>query len=294
MPGSIKPSSLLPKLKSNLFIIGFFIPAFLYLFSFLGIILLFLLKFSFSGNLPFLHLLSFDEFKAALGRTFWFMGVGTLLQLGVGLMLAILIQQSFKGVGVVRSLFITPIAIPALVTAVIIDLLFSYPFGPINDLLLGRHDFFPRLVSLPVNWSGSEFLSLGLAILGKTWRDMPISMLILLAGLQSIERDQYEAAKTMGAKGWQQFKYVTLPLLTPAILTILILRSIENWKEFIFPFVLAPAYPLLGVLIERLYHVEQNPALAASVALGLVILIALTTLVFTIITKMVRRYLVRV
>jgi ABC-type sugar transport system permease subunit len=98
----------------------------------------------------------------------------------------------------------------------------------------------------------------------------------------------------MGAKSWQEFKYLTLPLLTPAILTILILRSIENWKEFVFPFILAPAYPLLGVLIERLYHVEQNPALAASVALCLVALIGITTLVFTLITKMVRKYLVRV
>ncbi len=252
------------------------------------------MKFSLSGDIPFIHLLTLDEFKAALWRSFWFMGVGTPLQLVVGLLLALLIQQSFKGVGMIRSLFMIPIAIPALVTAIIIDLLFSYPFGPINDLLLGRHGFFPQIVSLPVNWSGSEFLSLGLAVLGKSWRDMPISMLILLAGLHSIELEQYEAAKTMGAKSWQQFKYLTLPLLTPAILTILILRSIENWKEFVFPFVLAPAYPLLGVLIERLYHVEQNPALAASVALGLVILIALTTLVFTTITKMVRKYLVRV
>ena len=222
------------------------------------------------------------------------MGVGTPLQLVVGLLLALLIQQSFKGVGMVRSFFMIPIAIPALVTAIIIDLVFSYPFGPINDLLLGRHGFFPQIVNVPINWSGSEPLSLGLAILGKTWRDMPISMLILLAGLQTIEREQYEAAKTMGAKAWQEFKYLTLPLLTPAILTILILRSIENWKEFVFPFILAPAYPLLGVLIERLYHIEQNPALAASVALCLVALIGVTTLIFTLITKMVRKYLVRV
>jgi ABC-type sugar transport system permease subunit len=291
---SIKTSSLLSRLKSNLFTIGFFIPAFLYLFSFLVIILVFLLRFSFSESAPLLHLFSSAEFKQALWRSFWFMGVGTPLQLVVGLLLALLIQHSFRGVGVVRSLFMIPIAIPALVTAIIIDLLFSYPFGPVNDLLTGRHGFFPGLIGLPVNWSGSEFLSLGLAILGKTWRDMPISMLILLAGLHSIDREQYEAAKTMGARSWQQFKYLTLPLLTPAVLTILILRSIENWKEFVFPFVLAPSYPLLGVLIERVYHVEQNPALAASVALGLVILIAFTTLVFTWITKMVRKHLVRV
>ncbi len=294
MPRSIKLSSLLLKLRSNLFTIGFFIPAFLYLVSFFIVILIFLLKFSFSGNIPLIQLLSLGEFKSAVWRTFWFMGIGTPLQLVVGLLLALLIQRSFKGVGAVRSLFMIPIAIPALVTAIIVDLLFSYPFGPINDLLLGRHGFFPQIVSLPVNWSGSELLSLGLAVLGKTWRDMPISMLILLAGLHSIEREQYEAARTMGAGSWHQFKYLTLPLLTPAILTILILRSIENWKEFIFPFVLAPAYPLLGVLIERLYHVEQNPALAASVALALVILIALTTLVFTSITKMVRKHLVKV
>ena len=294
MPSSIKLSYLLHRLKSNLFTIGFFIPAFLYLVSFFVIILVFLLKFSFSEGIPFLQLFSSTEFKAALWRTFWFMGVGTPLQLVVGLVLALLIQQTFRGVGAVRSFFMIPIAIPALVTAIIIDLVFSYPFGPINDLLLGRHGFFPQIVNVPINWSGSEFLSLGLAILGKTWRDMPISMLILLAGLQTIEREQYEAARTMGAKSWQEFKYLTLPLLTPAILTILILRSIENWKEFVFPFILAPAYPLLGVLIERLYHVEQNPALAASVALCLVALIGMTTLVFTLITKMVRKYLVRI
>jgi len=294
MRGSIRISSLLLRLKSNLFTIGFFIPAFLYLFSFFVIILIFLLRFSFSGNQPLLSLFSSAEFGQALWRSFCLMGVGTPLQLVVGLLLALLIQRSFTGVGVARSLFMVPIAIPALVTAIMIDLVFSYPFGPANDLLTGRHAFFPPLLELPVNWSGSEFLSLGLAILGKTWRDMPISMLILLAGLHSIDREQYEAAKTMGATGWQEFKYLTLPLLTPAILTILILRSIENWKEFIFPFVLAPSYPLLGVLIERLYHVEQNPALAASVALGLVILIALTTLLFTAVTKLVRRHLVRV
>jgi ABC-type sugar transport system permease subunit len=294
MPRSIKTSSLLLKLRSNLFTIGFFIPAFLYLFSFFVIIAVFLLKFSFSEEGLLLQLLSLDEFKSALWRTFWFMGIGTPLQLLAGLLLALLIQQSFRGIGVTRSLFMIPIAIPALVTAVIIDLLFSYPFGPINDLLLGRHGFFPSVVSLPLNWSGSESLSLGLAILGKTWRDMPISMLILLAGLHSIETEQYEAAKSMGAGAWQQFKYITLPLLIPAILTVLILRSIENWKEFVFPFVLAPAYPVLGVLIERLYHVDKNPALAASAALSLVILIALSTLLFTAITRVVRKRLVRV
>ncbi len=294
MPEKTEKYSIWEKLKDNLLILGITIPCFLYLFAFLIIVLFYLLKFSFSEGLPVLSVFSEAEFRKALLRTFWFMLIGTPLQLAVGMILALLVYESFKGVGLIRSLFLIPIAIPALVTAVIINLLFSYPFGHVNDLLLGKYILFPKILELPLNFSGSEFLSIGLAMLGKVWRDMPISMLIILAGLQTIEKEGYEAAQIMGANFYQRFKYITLPLLTPAISTVLILRSIENWKEFVFPFVLAPAYPLLGVLIDRLYHVQQNPYMAGACALWLVLFIGATTFLFTFSTKIVRAYLVRV
>lgn len=290
----IKKYSTWEKLKDNLFIIGITVPSFLYLFAFLLIVLFYLFKFSFGEGLPILSVFSEGEFRKALFRTFWFMLVGTPLQLVVGIILALLVYESFKGVGLVRSLFLVPIAIPALVTAVILNLLFSYPFGHINDLFLGKYFFFPKIISFPLNFSGSEFFSISLAMLGKVWRDMPIAMLIILAGLQTIEKEGYEAAQIMGASFWQRFKYITLPLLTPAISTVLILRSIENWKEFIFPFIVAPAYPLLGVLIERLYHVEQNPQLACACAFWLVIFIGASVFLFTFLTKTARAYLVKV
>ncbi|KPL04402.1 MAG: hypothetical protein AMJ90_00795 [candidate division Zixibacteria bacterium SM23_73_2] len=289
-----KSYSIWEQIKDNLFIIGITIPSFLYLFAFLVIVLFYLFKFSLGEGLPILSVFAEIEFREALWRTFWFMLVGTPLQLVVGIILALLVYESFKGVGLIRSLFLVPIAIPALVTAVIINLLFSYPFGHINDLLLGKYVFFPKILSFPLNFSGSEFFSIGLAMLGKVWRDMPIAMLIILAGLQTIDREAYEASEIMGASFWQRFKYITLPLLTPAISTVLILRSIENWKEFIFPFIIAPAYPLLGVLIERLYHVEQNPQLACACALWLVIFIGTTTFLFTFLTKTVRSQLIKV
>jgi ABC-type sugar transport system permease subunit len=294
MPEKTKRYSIWEKLKDNLFILGTTIPSFLYLFAFLLIVLFYLLKFSFGEGLPILSVFSEIEFRKALLRTFWFMLIGTPLQLFVGIVLALLVYESFKGVGLIRSLFLIPIAIPALVTAVVINLLFSYPFGHINDLFLGKYIFFPKILELPLNFSGSEFLSIGLAMLGKVWRDMPISMLIILAGLQTIEKEGYEAAQIMGANFYQRFKYITLPLLTPVISTVLILRSIENWKEFIFPFIIAPAYPLLGVLIERLYHIQQNPHLAGACALWLVLFIGATTFLFTFLTKTVRAYLVKV
>ena len=294
MSRKIKRYSIWEKLKDNLLILGITIPAFLYLFAFLVIVLFYLMKFSFSGGLPIISILNEAEFRQAFIRTFWFMLIGTPLQLAVGIILALLVYESFRGVGLVRSLFLVPIAIPALVTAVIINMLFSYPFGHINDLFLGKYIFFPKILEVPVNFIGSEFLSIGLAMLGKIWRDMPISMLIILAGIQTIDQDEFEAAQIMGANFWQRFKYITLPLLTPAISTVLILRSIENWKEVIFPFVIAPAYPLLGVLIERLYHVQQNPPLAGACALWLVLFIAATILLFTFLTNSVRKHLVKV
>jgi len=294
MPESTKVSSLLFRLKDNFLILLFLVPALLYLFAFLLVVFTYLFSQSFSSGLPFLALWKDPEFAKALVRTLWFVGLGTPLQLLAGLVLALLVFKSFRGVGAIRSVFMLPIAIPALVTAITLNILFSYPFGHINDLLLGRHSFFPQLSTTPINWGGSEFLSLMLALLGKVWRDVPISMLIILAGLQSIEKEEYEAAQTLGASPWQQFKYITLPLLTPAIMTVLILRSIECWKEFIFPFVIAPSYPILGVLIERLYHIEQNPQAGAAVALFLVILIALTASIFSYGAKVIRTRLIRV
>jgi ABC-type sugar transport system permease subunit len=294
MAGSIKISSLFHQLKDNFLILLILIPALLYLFAFLVLVLSYLFSQSFSSGLPFLAMWEDPEFKKALVRTLWFVGLGTPLQLLAGLILALLVYKSFTGVGIIRSIYMLPIAIPALVTAITLNILFSYPFGHANDLLMGRHSFFPQIIATPINWGGSEFLSLMLALLGKVWRDMPISMLIILAGLQGIENEEYEAAQTLGASGWQQFKYITLPLLTPAIMTVLILRSIECWKEFIFPFVIAPSYPILGVLIERLYHAEQNPRAGAAVALFLVILIALTAGIFSYGAKFIRKRLIRV
>ena len=132
------------------------------------------------------------------------------------------------------------------------------------------------------------------SLMGKVWRDMPISMLIILAGLQSISKDQYEAAATMGANSFQTFMKITLPLLTPAMATVLVLRSIEVWKEFIFPFILAGSYPLLATLIERAYHEWRDPHEASAIALILLGLIVLSTIVIFYVLKWLRRQLVKV
>lgn len=296
---------LLKPIKKNWFAIVMLIPAFLYLIAFLVLILDRVIVLSLTYIAPnlaetyptlknYVELVNRSEFWNALSRTFFFTLVGTPLELLAGLVLAGLINKEFRGRGIFRSLFIIPLAIPGIVTAIILWIMSNYPFGHINDMLIGKHWFFPRIVSQPINWKGSAFAALTLSMLGKVWRDMPISMLILLSGLQAIGKDQYEAAETMGAGPWQRFRYITIPLLLPAISTVLVLRSIEMWKEFIFPFILAPRYPLLGTLIDDAYHVWNQPATAAAISIILVVCICISTAFLFYTLNWLRKALVKV
>lgn len=280
-------------------------PAVLYLGGFLIIILIKVsgLAFSFADPEGFLFpsisnfIILFDnpEFNDALTRTIYFVLIGTPVELIAGMVLAFLIADNFKGIGIVRGIFILPVAIPAIVTAIILYIMFDFPGGHINDILLGKHGFLPfQIISEPVNWRGSGFFAIAVSIFGKVWRDMPISMLIILAGLHAIDKDQYEAAATMGANSFQTFFRITLPLLIPAISTVLILRSIEFWKEFIFPFILAGSYPLLATLIERAYHEWRNPYEASAIALILLVLILIFTATIFMMLKSFRKYLVKI
>jgi len=233
------------------------------------------------------------KFRDALLNTFLFVLFGTPVELLAGLLLALLIYQSFRWRNIVRSIFIIPVAIPGLVTATLLFILFDTHGGFINHLLMGKYSFFPGIISSSIDWRGTKFFSLGLSLMGKVWRDMPISMLILLAGLNSIDPQLFDAAKTMGAGIRQRIRHIIIPLIIPSISAVVLLRSIEMWKEFIFPYILAGRYNLLGTLIESLYinwsgKYENGAAL---VALILLICIIVSALIFIWLIDLLRRLL---
>ncbi|MBD3346692.1 MAG: ABC transporter permease subunit [Chitinivibrionales bacterium] len=277
------------------------IPASLYLLGFLIIVLVYLLGLSFShtasGTFPTVKTYSavfqMEEFRESLLNTFLFVVVGTPLELIVGLFLALLLYKTFFLRDFIRSFMLIPLAIPALVTAIILYILFDYPGGHINHLLLGKYAAFPQLIQSPVNWRGAKVFALGVSLMGKVWRDMPISMLIILAGLNSIDPELFDAARTMGAGFRQQLRRVVLPLILPSMSAVVLLRSIEMWKEFIFPFVLGGQQNLLGTLIESLYNNWGYTDKAAVVALVLVACIILTSLVLILLAELNKRILRR-
>ncbi|MEW6042292.1 MAG: ABC transporter permease subunit, partial [Elusimicrobiota bacterium] len=139
----------------------------------------------------------------------------------------------------------------------------------------------------------SALYAMGISMLGKVWRDMPISMLILLAGLNSIEHEQYDAAETMGANSFKKFFYITIPSILPAVGTVILMRSIEMWKEFIFPFILAPSFPLLGTYIESLYR-WRHPERAAVISLVLLFCVIISSFLSYGFIKVLRRCIVRI
>lgn len=286
-------NELMVKIRKKAFLIWSLLPAFLFIGAFVIIITFYLVKISLttysngmvinSGTLEnYVKVItdpSFSkEFNDAFIRTLVLVFITTPLQLLTGLVTAMLINKKFKGRGIIRSILLLPLAIPTIVTTSVLLILFSKG-GHITSLLMGQYSFFPKITSTEISFISSQPLSLGISIFGKVWRDTPISMLILLSGLQSIEEDQYEAAKTMGSSAVQSFFYITVPLLTPSVASVLILRSIEAWKEFIFPYILAPSYPILGVLIEKYYVQLNDPGTAAMIGIVLILSILATTVV---------------
>ncbi|HEX7511275.1 MAG TPA: sugar ABC transporter permease [Chitinivibrionales bacterium] len=265
-------------------------PAALYLLTFLIIVFVYLVGLSFSWSngpttifptiKPLVSVFANHLFTEAFTNTCLFVLIGTPFELLTGLFLALILYRSFFMRSVIRSIFLIPLAVPALVTAIVLFILFDFPGGHVNHLLLGKYGIVPAILPHPLNWRGTRYLALGLALLGKVWRDMPISMLILLAGLNSIDPELFNAAKTMGAGFRQRMRYIIVPLLIPSFATVILLRSIEMWKEFIFPFVLAGQYGLLGTLIESLYNDWGASHEAAVVALVLVLCIVITAFLF--------------
>lgn len=278
------------------------LPATFYLIGFLIIVFLYLATLSLSyplAGVQFPSLRIFSElaqdhvFREALVNSLLFTIVGTPVELVTGLIFALMLYRKFFLRGFVRSFFLIPLAIPAIVTAMLIYILFDYPGGHVNHLLSGSYPPFPEIINEPLNWRGSGLFAFSISMLGKVWRDLPITMLILLSGLNTIDPELFDAAKTMGATMRIRLVKIVIPLILPSISAVLLLRSVEMWKEFIFPFVLAGRYRLLGTLIDFYYNDAGNSHKAAAVALVLVSCILVSSFILFVMMDYVQKVINR-
>ncbi len=187
----------------------------------------------FVGLDNYVNALSSSEWWAATGFTFTIALISVPLQLVVGTGLALLLNLAFKGRAILRSVLLMPYAVLTVVSALIWQTMFDPHLGLVTMILRG--------LGLPGGdtiWLANPALVLIIIIAAEIWKTAPFVALLVLAGLQVIPGDVFEASAIDGATKWQTFWRVTLPLVSPAIAVAGILRLLDALRIFDLPFVL--------------------------------------------------------
>ena len=185
-----------------------------------------------AGLKNYSNALQSSEFWDAVKTTFIFTGLSVTLELAIGLGMALAMHAAFKGRGLLRTVVLVPWAVLTVVSAITWRTLFEPNLG-LAPTVLGKLGIAENVV-----WLGQSGYAMAVMILADVWKTAPFMALLLLAGLQVIPDDVYDAAKMDGATTWQRFRRITLPLLLPAILVALIFRTLDALRIFDLPFVL--------------------------------------------------------
>jgi multiple sugar transport system permease protein len=197
-----------------------------------------------------------SEFWSALVTTLVFTAASVFLELIIGLVMALAMHSAFRGQGVLRTVVLVPWAILTVVTGIMWRTIFESPQGLVNSIIGGD-----------TVWLGEEPHALIVIIVADVWKTAPFMALLILAGLQTIPGEIYEAAKVDGATTWQRFRKITLPLLTPAILVALIFRTLDALRIFDLPYVLtkgANGTTTLSLIAERTFAENRIYGLGAA------------------------------
>ncbi|MGF1478044.1 MAG: carbohydrate ABC transporter permease [Cyanophyceae cyanobacterium] len=181
----------------------------------------------FAGFANYGRMIGDGRFWQSLQNTAVFTVASVVLELLLGLGIALVLNQAFRGRGTVRTIAIIPWALPTAVMGLAWAWIFNDQFGVVNDLLqrLG-------VIDDGINWLGEPALAMLALVVADVWKTTPFISIILLAGLQSISADLYEAHAIDGANPWQSFYQITLPLLMPQLLIALLFRFAQAFGIF--------------------------------------------------------------
>jgi len=227
---------------------------------------------SFPSLLNYRALLGSEVFGAALQNTVVVALLSISLQLGLGLAVALTLHANFRYRALVRTVMLLPLGVPTIVAGAVMLLIFSRS-GYLNAIVFGLADGLQALFGVqwqfvPTSWTvAGGWRTLATVAVADMWKVLPMVTLILLAGLQAIPGEVYEAADVDGASRWQRFARVTLPLLLPYLTMAVILRAIDAFRIFELALVLAGRVePVLGTFIGSRYGPPTNDPFTAAAA----------------------------
>jgi len=221
------------------------------------------------------YLLNRPQFGRAFINHITLTLTGLALEMTVGMIVALVLHREFKGRGILRATLMVPMGVPTLVSGIAMIYILSTT-GYLNELL-----FRLNLTSVPIDWrAGGVPGTLGWVrtllsvVLADMWKVTPMVSLILLAGLESIPQQIYEAANIDGASAWQTFWKVTFPLLRPSLTMAFVIRGIDAFRIFDLPMVLmGRVFMVITTYAYDEYQQFHNYNISAAAATILFVLI---------------------
>ncbi|MFI5505072.1 carbohydrate ABC transporter permease [Corynebacterium kutscheri] len=205
------------------------------------------------------------DFWPAVGNTLFFTLATVSLEIVIGLSMALVMNREFRGRALIRAAVLIPWAIPTAVTAKLWQFIFA-DRGIINSLL-----------GTPIHWTTDPWAARTAVIIADVWKTTPFMALLILAGLQMIPKDVYEAARVDGASTWQQFRHITLPLVRPALMVAILFRTLDALRMYDLPVILisssanSPTATISQLVVEDVRQNNFNSASALSTLIFLLI-----------------------
>lgn len=236
------------------------------------------------GLANFRRLLHDASFHTALWNTVYYSVVHIPLTLVISLALAMLLNRKLRGVAFFRTAAFFPYITSVVAITTVWNLLFSPKYGPINDVL--------RFVGIanPPGWTTSTTWAMPAVIIVGTWREMGYYMILFLAGLQTVPRELYEAARMDGASAWQRFRNVTMPCLRPTTFFVTVMLTIGSFKVFDIILLMTNGGPgqatlVLSQFIYKAGFVNYQFGYASAASIALFLICIVVTIVQFVVNK---------
>jgi ABC-type sugar transport system permease subunit len=236
---------------------------------------------NFSGLHNYDKVLTSSLWQSALERTLVFTVVSIVFDIVVGMGLALMMHRKFRGRGLVRASVLIPWAMPTVVSAMLWTTMFNQRNGFVDYFLGAFHAPWSSLV-----WIGQSVPRSWVAIfVADSWKNIPFVAIILLAGLQVIPNEVYEAAKMDGATWWQAFRRVTLPMVKPALSVAVIFRTLQALLVFDVVYIMTGGGPgtstqVLSYLNFREFITDTDFGIGGAMSIMLIVIALIVSFIY--------------
>jgi multiple sugar transport system permease protein len=228
-----------------------------------------------------------DFWHSLRASVIWVVG-SVVPQFLLGLVMALLLNEAFRGRGLVRTILLAPWAVSGVVAGTIWLWLFDGSIGIINDVLLRLH-----IVDFPIPWGIYPETAWLMVLIANAWRGAPFFAIVLLAALQSIDASLYESAKIDGASTWQRFRFITLPSILGAVVLTTLLRALWTFNFVDLVWTMTRGGPInatktLPIYIFEVSYQKGDFGYAAALSTTLCLMLLIFTLMYWQLNRLVK------